>query len=129
MILNHRVDAMGIARSAVHIVAVTIEVFKSHHAVVHGFIEHICRYILAVAVVGTRQVVVAIQTALAERGGEEQVLVDVVLNTSHQSHGVGSQQIACIAVGDKVVSRTTQIVQVIGIAFTVCRLIIELPMR
>ena len=53
MILNHRIDAMGITRSAVHILTIPVEVFESHHTVVDGFIEHIGGYVLSVSISGT----------------------------------------------------------------------------
>ena len=78
MILNHRIDAMGITRSAIHIVAVSVEVFESHHTVVDGFIEHIGGYVLSVSVSGTGHGFGVVQAGLAIRSRKEQVLVDIV---------------------------------------------------
>ena len=83
MILNHRIDAMGITRSAIHIMTVPIEVFESHHTVVDRFVEHIGGYVLSVLVGGTSHRIDVVQMALAIRSRKEQVLVDVILNATH----------------------------------------------
>ena len=129
MILNHRIDAMGIPRCTIHIMTVPIKVFESHHAIVHWFIEHIGGYILSISVSGAGHGFGVIQAALAIGGRKEQVLVDVVLDATHQSQGGRRLQIARIAIGDEVETRSTQVVQVIGIPFAISTLVIELPMR
>ena len=66
MILNHRIDAMGITRSTVNIMSVAIEEFKAYHTIVDRFIEHIGCYILSITIVASLLVIVGIQSALAE---------------------------------------------------------------
>ena len=83
MILNHRIDAMGITRSAIHIMTVPIEVFESHHTVVDWFVEHIGGYVLSISVSGTGHGFGVVQSALAIRSRKEQVLVDIVLDASY----------------------------------------------
>ena len=85
MILNHRIDTMGITRSAIHIMTVSVEVFESHHTIVDWFVEHIGGYVLSVSVSGTGHGFGVVQAALAVGSRKEQVLVDVVLNATHQS--------------------------------------------
>ena len=116
---------MSISRFAIVIMAVAIQELNPHLTIIERRVEGICHYILSIFVRRIAQRSLVVQTALAIRSRHEEVLAEVVLQAPHDTQGIRSLQLSVITIGNQVISRTTQIIQIVGIAMTVCCLIIK----
>ena len=116
---------MSIPRFAIVVMTIPVQELNPHLTIIERRVEGICHYILPVFVRRIAQRSLVVQTALAIRSRHEEVLAEIVLQPTHDAQGRRSFQLSFVTIGNQVVTQSAQVVQVVGVAFPVCRLIIK----
>ena len=116
---------MSIPRFAIVVMTVAIQELNPHLTIIERRVEGICHYILPIFVRRIAQRSLVVQTALAIRSRDKEVLAEVVLQATHDAKGIRSFQFPVVSIWNQVVAQSIQIVQVVGITMAVYCLIIK----